>query len=155
MAIIGCYFVTVFLKYVHNCKRKFHNTYNSSYCANKKEGYVSDNTTRESYPFRLNLPHKQQAANKFHPNVCTRRRVLYTLTKPLLVLFVRSYREIDVITSKACIDLLITQAIASRNDIMTVDRTQRGIIRRETCVTDQIQQYNCNQLIQQCIIAAV
>ena len=35
----------------------------------------------------------------------------------------RSYREIDVITSNACVVLLITQAIASRNDIMTVDRT--------------------------------
>ena len=35
----------------------------------------------------------------------------------------RSYREIDVVTSKACVVLLITQAIASRNDIMTVDRT--------------------------------
>ena len=35
----------------------------------------------------------------------------------------RSYREIDVITSKARVVLLITQAIASRNDIMTVDRT--------------------------------
>ena len=35
----------------------------------------------------------------------------------------RSYREIDVITSKACVVLLITQANASRNDIMTVDRT--------------------------------
>ena len=35
----------------------------------------------------------------------------------------RSYREIDVITSKACVVLLITQAIASRNGIMTVDRT--------------------------------
>ena len=37
MAIISCYFVTVFLKYVHNCKRQFHNTYILSYRANKKK----------------------------------------------------------------------------------------------------------------------
>ena len=35
----------------------------------------------------------------------------------------RSYHEIDVITSNTCVVLLITQAIASRNDIMTVDQT--------------------------------
>ena len=48
---------------------------------------------------------------------------LYNLTQQKNKFDLRSYREIDVITSKACVVLLITQAIASRNDIMAVDRT--------------------------------
>jgi len=37
MAIISCYLLTVFLKYVNNCNRKFQNTYVLSYCTNQKK----------------------------------------------------------------------------------------------------------------------